>query len=185
MGKVTSVAGLLVVMLVAASCSSTAPAPKAAAAVPTCATAGLDSTLWLQTAVEAEGLARQAYALATLRLEQALADPRWTAALEQAGEASHLPPAVILDVDETVLDNSAFEARALQRGEAFDLSRWKEWVRSEQAQPVPGALEFCRYAAERGVAWFSSPTARPMRRRRRGETCGGLASRSTPSQIQC
>ncbi len=151
MTKPMTVAGLLVA-LGAMSCATT-PSPPAGAVVPTtCSGADLDGTAWLQTAVEAEGLARQAYAVAARMLEAALADPGWTAALEQQGEFSRLPPAVILDVDETVLDNSPFEARALRRGEPFETVRWKEWVARAEARPLPGALEFCRAAAARGVA---------------------------------
>jgi acid phosphatase len=146
------VVGVLGVALVTASCTSTTPGAQVGAAAPICAAADLDGTLWRQTAVEAEGLALQAYALATLRLQKALADPEWTAALEQEGGVSHLPPAVILDVDETVLDTSPFEARALRWGEPFDPARWQQWVERGQAQPVPAALEFCRCAADRGVA---------------------------------
>lgn len=136
----------------AMSCATTLAPPAGGVAQTTCTGADLDGTLWLQSAVEAEGLARQAYTVAERMLEAALAEARWTAALEQVGDASHLPPAVILDVDETVLDNSYFEARALQRGEGFEAARWKEWVARAEAPALPGAVEFCRAAARRGVA---------------------------------
>ena len=48
----------------------------------------LNSTLWMQTAVEYRGTARQAYALAEMRMEQALTDSTWTASLEQAEAGS-------------------------------------------------------------------------------------------------
>lgn len=151
MTKPMTVAGL-VLAAGAMSCATTLSPPAGAVVQTTCTGADLDGTLWLQTAVEAEGLARQAYAVAARMLEAALADPGWTAALEQQGEFSRLPPAVILDVDETVLDNSPFEARALRRGEPFETVRWKEWVARAEALPRPGAVEFCRAAAARGVA---------------------------------
>jgi acid phosphatase len=84
-------------------------------------------------------------------LDAALDDPDWTAALEQSGDASQLPPAVILDVDETVLDNSAYEAQLILENTRFVTETWQEWCRKEQALPIPGAIEFTRYAAERGV----------------------------------
>lgn len=151
MTKPMTVAGL-VLALGAMSCATTLSPPAGDLVQATCTGADLDGTLWVQTAVEAEGVTRQAYAVAARMLEAALADPGWTAALEQQGEFSRLPPAVILDVDETVLDNSPFEARALQRGQSFDLGRWKDWVARAEALPRPGALEFCRAAAARGVA---------------------------------
>ena len=63
--------------------------------------------LWAQTSVEFKMAARQAFHTAELNLEQALKDPSWTAALEQKGNFQSLPPAVIIDIDETVLDNSS------------------------------------------------------------------------------
>jgi acid phosphatase len=87
-------------------------------------------------------------------VDEALADPDWTAALEQTGDVSALPPAVILDVDETVLDNSAYAARLLKRGGVYDIESWTAWCREQNGTAIPGALEFTRYAAGKGVAVF-------------------------------
>lgn len=116
----------------------------------------LNATLWVQTSAEYTGAAEQAYLLARLMLDRALAEPDWTAALEQsaAGGYESLPPAVILDVDETVLDNSPYQARQILDRFEFETPSWHVWVREEKATPVPGALEFTRYAAERGVTVF-------------------------------
>lgn len=117
---------------------------------------GLNATLWVQTAVEYEGLARQTYAQAADMLEAALVDPDWSAAAEQleTGGFGQLPPAVILDVDETVLDNSAFQARLILDGDSYSTAIWNDWVREELADPVPGALEFTRRAEALGVRVF-------------------------------
>ena len=114
---------------------------------------GLLATLWTQTAVEYEAAALQAYRLAALQLDRALADPSWTAALEQQAQPDFdaLPPAVVLDVDETVLDNSPYQARLILDDAVYSSATWDPWVREEQAAPVPGALAFTRYAAGRGV----------------------------------
>ncbi len=114
----------------------------------------LNSVLWMQTAGEWRALTRQTYRQGERMLDAALEDPTWTAALEQAEDASELPPAVILDVDETVLDNSAFEARLITQDATFQTDAWNEWCRLEQALPIPGAVEFTQYAAERGVTVF-------------------------------
>lgn len=115
----------------------------------------LHSTLWTQTAVEYAGTARQAYALATVMMERALSDSTWTATLEQRrnGVASFRdkPPAVVLDVDETVLDNSAYQARLILDNETYDSESWKAWTREEKARAVPGALAFTRRAVQKGV----------------------------------
>ncbi len=115
----------------------------------------LNSTLWVQTSVEYAGTARQAYALAEVMMQRALADSTWTASLEQAEKGSGAyrdkPPAVVLDVDETVLDNSPYQARLVLDDEAYDSQSWKAWVREEQAGAVPGALDFTHTAAQNGV----------------------------------
>lgn len=115
---------------------------------------GLNPTLWVQTSVEYRGLASQSYQLARQRLDEALADPSWTAALEQTDEYFDLPAAVILDVDETVLDNSYYQARLTIDAQLYVPPTWDEWVQEGVATPVPGALEFCQYAASRGVTVF-------------------------------
>lgn len=115
----------------------------------------LNSTLWMQTAVEYEGAARQAYRLAEIMMERALADSQWTAALEQADEPSgaytEKPPAVVLDVDETVLDNGPYQARLILDDTAYNAESWAAWVREERADAVPGALSFTKAAVDQGV----------------------------------
>src|SRR4051812_45771651 len=64
----------------------------------------LNATLWMQRSVEYKANALSAFALARLRLDQALADRNWTGApAEQKGNYQDLPPAVILDGDETLV----------------------------------------------------------------------------------
>jgi acid phosphatase len=110
--------------------------------------------LWTQTSVEYRATALQSYRIAKEMLDQALDDPTWTAALEQTGDFADLPPAVILDVDETVLDNSFYEARLIEQGLEYASDTWNEWCNEAAAIPVPGALEFTRYADYKGVTVF-------------------------------
>ncbi len=114
----------------------------------------LDAALWMQTSVEYRSVALQGYREATRQLERALSDRSWSALAEpwEGGEA--LPPAVILDVDETVLDNSAYAARRLLSGERYTPDSWAAWVEEASAPAVPGAVEFLRAARERGVTVF-------------------------------
>lgn len=115
----------------------------------------LHSTLWTQTAVEYGGLTRSAYQLASVMLERGLQDSTWTASLEQAEQGPDafrdLPPAVVLDVDETVLDNSAYQARLIEQNKTYDSASWNAWCREEAAAAVPGALAFTQAAAAQGV----------------------------------
>jgi acid phosphatase len=75
--------------------------------------------------------------------------------------ATGLPPAIIVDVDETVLDNTPYQARLIRDGKGFDDFSWNEWVQSRAARPLPGALEFAKAAAARGVTiyYLSNRTA--------------------------
>ena len=73
----------------------------------------LNATLWQQTSAEYIGLTNQVYRAARSNLDRALADTAWTAALEQTNDYALLPPAVMLDIDETVLDNGPYEARII------------------------------------------------------------------------
>lgn len=135
---------------------ATAPAgPPAATAPPPVAVEGLDAVLWTQTAVEYRASAQQAYLLARLQLDCALADPGWTAATEQVGRPmEQLAPAVILDADETVVDNAAFQARLVEDGDAYNAANWAAWVNERKATAVPGAVAFTQYAQSRGVTVF-------------------------------
>ncbi|KCZ50935.1 hypothetical protein HY29_06185 [Hyphomonas beringensis] len=115
----------------------------------------LNAALWMQQAVEYKATTDGIYALAGMRLDEALADPDWTAVPEaqQAGYQD-LPPAIILDADETVLDNSAYAAFGIQQGREFDGPSWNAWASSGVAGPVPGAVEFTNAAAAKGVKVF-------------------------------
>jgi len=61
---------------------------------------------------------------------------------------------VILDIDETVLDNSPGQARQVLANTGFVSKDWTAWVGEARAKAIPGAVEFCRDAASRGVTVF-------------------------------
>ncbi|MEE9466062.1 MAG: 5'-nucleotidase, lipoprotein e(P4) family [Candidatus Neomarinimicrobiota bacterium] len=114
----------------------------------------MDAVLWVQHSAEYQAIALQAFNQAHAALAEALADPTWTAALEQTGDYGSLPPAVILDVDETVLDNSPHQGWLIRDNTLYNSASWDRWVREERAEPVPGALEFCLFATSQGVTVF-------------------------------
>ncbi len=115
----------------------------------------LNAVLWMQRSVEYKASALTAFALARIRLDQALADPNWTGApKEQAGAYQSLPPAVILDIDETILDNSGYQAWMALKGTTFDPKTWNAYVNTVTSLPIPGALEFAQYADSKGVKVF-------------------------------
>lgn len=114
----------------------------------------LFATLWIQTAAEYDALTLQAYQTAERFLELALADSGWTASLEQQPGYESLPPAIILDVDETVLDNSYYQARIILDQQSYDPETWNRWVREARATAIDGALELTQSASESGIAVF-------------------------------
>jgi len=116
----------------------------------------LNAVLWVQKSVEYKANSMAAFALARIRLDQALADPNWTAIIpkEQTGPYQSLPPAVIVDVDETVLDNSGYQAWMTMQGTTFDPKTWTAYVNTVTSLAIPGAVEFTQYATAKGVKVF-------------------------------
>ncbi len=115
----------------------------------------LNSTLWTQSSVEFKGNSLAIYKLAGIMLDEALADKTWTAAPdEQASGFEGKPPAVILDVDETVLDNSAYQAWLVKTGNSYSSKTWGPFVRAAISGPVPGSLAFIKDAMSKGVKVF-------------------------------
>ena len=136
-----------------------APAPSAqnrgaAPSAPLTGTEGLTATAWVQSSAEAKIAARQAYRLATHQLDVALRDKNWSAALEQTAPFQKLPPAVILDLDETVLDNSPYFARLVRDNAGYSDEGWNRWSAQANAAALEGAVAFLQYAARRGVQIF-------------------------------
>jgi acid phosphatase len=103
---------------------------------------GLDANLYMQTSAEYRACCYQAYNLATLRLKEALAK-------KPAGK-----PAVIMDLDETVLDNAGFQAMQSRSKLAYDQRLWDRWEENDGdcVALIPGAKEFIHEARKSGVA---------------------------------
>lgn len=114
----------------------------------------LNATLWQQSSAEYIAVARQVYQAARSNLDLALADPGWTAALEQTHDYADLPPAIMLDIDETVLDNGPYEARIISTLGSYSPATFSEWCHRQNAPLVPGAKQFLDYATGKDVAVF-------------------------------
>ena len=111
------------------------------------------AVLFAQTSPEYAANNIQTYKMAAANIDKALKDKSWTAALEQKGNFDNKPTAIILDVDETVLDNSAFQARAIINGFSYPTG-WIEWGNEANAPAVAGVKEFLNYADSKGVSIF-------------------------------
>jgi len=112
--------------------------------------------LWTQSSAEYRALAYQTFALARLRLDVDLRSHANPAQRSSRKTRRSLPraAAVIVDVDETVLDNSRYQAELVLRGLAYEPASWRAWCERAEAGAVPGAVDFLNYAASRGVRVF-------------------------------
>lgn len=113
----------------------------------------LNAVLWMQTSAEFKGLCYQAYNTAKIMLDVALKDKTWCADLEQLEKKGYenLKPAVILDIDETVLDNTIYQGSLIREHKAYNSREWDNWCREVRATAIAGAADFCNYAVKKGV----------------------------------
>lgn len=100
------------------------------------------TSFFQQRAAEYKALCFQAYNIATWRLDQSL----------QTTVAK--PRAVVTDIDETLLDNSAYAVHQGLQGKDYDVASWTEWTTLGQADTLAGALTFFNYAASKNVEVF-------------------------------
>ncbi|MBP6796804.1 MAG: acid phosphatase [Luteimonas sp.] len=115
----------------------------------------LNAVLWVQRSAEYRANSISLFRAAADHLDVALKQPNWDALVpaerELSAPTAGLKPAVIMDIDETVLDNSPYQARLVATGQEYDEVTWAEWVAEKNARPVPGVLEFAKAAEARGV----------------------------------
>jgi 5'-nucleotidase (lipoprotein e(P4) family) len=146
---------LSIAVLAFPCCTSVTPAPSPRTGeAQALSDARLDAVLWQTTSAEYRVLAQSIYATAKLHLERALADRQWTALPAQKENFQNLPPAVIMDVDETVIDTGKFQSLLVKNRARFSSTRWREWQLRNEPDAVPGAIEFIAYAESRGVTVF-------------------------------
>ncbi|AVG12288.1 5'-nucleotidase, lipoprotein e(P4) family [Paenibacillus larvae] len=98
----------------------------------------LMADLWFQTAGETKALYYQGYNIGRLKLDTALA------------KGTNKKPAIILDLDETVLDNSPYQAMTVKEGKTYPY-KWDEWIDKAESEALPGAIDFLKYAESKGV----------------------------------
>ena len=111
----------------------------------------LDAVLWTQTSIEHEMIYRQLFANATRQLDVALADPSWDALPFPPRNLQGLPPAVVVDIDETLLDNVPLNARDIINNQVYSYERWNTWVDQAKAEALPGSVAFLQAAEQKGI----------------------------------
>lgn len=121
----------------------------------------MDAVLWLQSSAEYAAVTSGMYAAAT-------------ASLAEIAETSSRPVsqlAIVLDVDETVLDNSAYQGQLIVDDEIYRRESWDDWLSLRAATEVPGAADFLRTAQALGFH-VALITNRPCRlRQNTTDTC--------------
>lgn len=100
----------------------------------------INATLWMQHSAEYRAICLQTYKLAKVALAENL-----------KAKETDKPAAVVLDIDETVLDNSYYEAYMAAEATSFSDSTWAIWTSKADATEVPGAIDFLKYAQSLGV----------------------------------
>lgn len=136
---------IALVVLSVAACRTSAPlvqAPAAPSVPAQLAQQNVDAVIYQHYSAEVHRLYQQGYELARLRLDAALAKS-WPKT-----------PAVVVDIDETVLDNSPYQVTNATLGRTYSPATWKEWTAKGTAKALPGAVEFLHYAVSRGCAVF-------------------------------
>lgn len=100
------------------------------------------ATLFQQKAAEKRALSYQAFNIAKMMLDREMKNSGLTKKL-----------AVVVDIDETVLDNSPFEAKSILENTDYP-KYWNEWCKLADAKPLAGSVEFLNYAKSKGVEVF-------------------------------
>jgi 5'-nucleotidase (lipoprotein e(P4) family) len=111
------------------------------------------SVLYAQSSAEYEASNIQTYVNAKSALDKALNDVTWTAAIEQKDNFENKPPAIILDIDETVLNNVPFQARSIMDGQSYPTG-WLDWMLEESSDAVAGVSDFLEYSRSKDVKIF-------------------------------
>ena len=103
----------------------------------------LSAVLWQQTSAEYDALCYQAFNLAAYRLS--------TGAMNDQIAANPKKKAIIMDLDETVINNSPYNGWLIENNKAYSPESWTEWSNLSNAELVPGASEFIDMARGQGL----------------------------------
>jgi len=109
------------------------------------------ATLWMQKAAEYRALAYQAFNLARWQLD---ADLEKKNVKKLPKHERKMPRAIVVDIDETVLDNSPTQAYGIKNRIGFNVKDWYAWGEMRKARAIPGAVDFLNYAVSKGVKVF-------------------------------
>ncbi len=103
----------------------------------------VNATMWYQQSDEMKAIYLQNFNWAKKIVE-----------MEQIKNQNQWKLAVVVDIDETMLDNSPYEGMLVKTGTSFSPETWNKWVNLRQAKALPGAVDFTRFARNHGVEVF-------------------------------
>lgn len=103
----------------------------------------INATLWYQHSAELRACYYQAFNVAKVALDNNLKNYQ--------GEK---PPAIVLDLDETILDNSPYQADLIFNELSYTPENWKAWTEKKCALALPGSIDFLEYAVNTDVEIF-------------------------------
>jgi acid phosphatase len=179
---------VVVIVLAAAGCRSAggpSPGPAPADCSGVAAHELLNAVLWMQRSAEYRANTLQAFATAMANIDRALADPLWQDAVPGAAVPRPAKAAVVVDADETILDNSPTEAAQITAGRrSFDREAWATWEARGEARPLEGALEFLAHARQRDVTVFFVTNRRNEEGLRRNLAALGVALPDVPDVVR-
>ena len=111
----------------------------------------VSAVLYMQKAAEYRALTYQAFNIAKMQLDADF-DKKNLKKLPKIERK--MPRAVVVDIDETVLDNSPAQAFNIKNRLPFDLKNWYAWGEQRKAKAIPGAVDFLNYASKKGAKVF-------------------------------
>lgn len=109
------------------------------------------AVLYMQKAAEYRAVCYQAFNLARMQLDLDL-NKKSIKRLTKAERK--MARAIVVDIDETVLDNSPAQARGISTNTPYNSKDWYVWSNMRKARAVPGAVDFLNYAVSKGVKIF-------------------------------
>ena len=148
---------LFILFLTLFSCSKniqnepTPPIAKTESSVIETLDATLNATMWMRHAAEYAAICQQTFEVSKHLLEARLEEK--TSAFDEK-PSQNLPPAIIFDLDETLLDNSEYQNMLFASESTYKKASWNEWVNRIETPAMPGAKEFLEFAKSKGVALF-------------------------------
>lgn len=141
--KILTISAFIIVFIVSSSCNNNFSKKKHHQNFDKKTEYLMQSVLWYQRSGEMRALYFQGYNIAKYSLDNYLEKDK-----------SQKKKAVIVDIDETILNNSPYEGRIILGDSSYSNLNWDDWINQSNADTLPGALSFLNYAKSRGVEVF-------------------------------